>query len=230
MAAKLAVHYLLVSVQLIDGRAIMLETKTREIGTATLLRSRVCYNPLDFLSLSESSMASLAPLLSRIRFGAFDLDAASGELRKCGIPIKLRRQAIEVLIMLTNRAGHVVTREEIRERLWSNDTFVDFERSINFCINQIRGALGDNAEKPRYVETLPRQGYRFITPVTVKARSVPTTPLTVVPRMDSEPAVKRYSLPAWTRPAKAAGAIIGLVPVILLAVVLPVKFAPDWLF
>ena len=105
MAAKLAVHYLLVSVQLIDGRAIMLETKTREIGTATLLRSRVCYNPLDFLSLAESSMASLAPLLSRIRFGAFDLDAASGELRKCGIPIKLRRQAIDVLIMLTNRAG-----------------------------------------------------------------------------------------------------------------------------
>jgi len=175
-------------------------------------------------------MASLVPLLSRIHFGAFDLDVASGELRKSGISIKLRRQAVEVLIMLTNRAGQVVTREEIRERLWSNDTFVDFERSINFCINQIRGALGDNAETPRYVETLPRQGYRFITPVTIEVRSVPTTPLTVVPRMDSEPAVKRYSLPAWIRPAKAAGAIIGLVPVILLAVVLPVKFAPDWLF
>ena len=110
-------------------------------------------------------MASLAPLLSRIHFGAFDLDVASGELQKSGIPIKLRRQAIEVLIMLTNRAGQVVTREEIRERLWSNDTFVDFERSINFCINQIRGALGDDAEKPRYVETLPRRGYRFLAPV-----------------------------------------------------------------
>ena len=146
-------------------------------------------------------MASLAPLPSRIHYGAFDLDVASGELRKSGIPIKLRRQAVEVLIMLTNRAGQVVTREEIRERLWSNDTFVDFERSINFCINQIRGALGDNAEKPRYVETLPRQGYRFITPVTVKVRSEPTTPLTIVPYMDSEPAVKPHSLPAWIRPA-----------------------------
>jgi len=152
-------------------------------------------------------MASLAPLLSRIRFGAFDLDAASGELRKCGIPIKLRRQAIEVLIMLTNRAGHVVTREEIRERLWSNDTFVDFERSINFCINQIRGALGDDAEKPRYVETLPRRGYRFITPVTAEVRSAPVTPLTIVPDADSAPAVKPHSCPAWIRRAIAAGAI-----------------------
>ena len=153
-------------------------------------------------------MASLAPLLSRIHFGVFDLDVASGELQKSGIPIKLRRQAIEVLIMLTNRAGQVVTREEIRERLWSNDTFVDFERSINFCINQIRGALGDDAEKPRYVETLPRRGYRFITPVTVEVRSAPTTRLTIAPRMDSEPAVKPHSWPAWIRPAMAAGAMV----------------------
>jgi eukaryotic-like serine/threonine-protein kinase len=152
-------------------------------------------------------MASLAPLLSRIHFGAFDLDVASGELQKSGIPIKLRRQAIEVLIMLTNRPGQVVTREEIRERLWSNDTFVDFERSINFCINQIRGALGDNAEKPRYVETLPRRGYRFITPVTAEVRSEPVTPLTIVPDADSAPAVKPHSWPAWIRPAIAAGAM-----------------------
>jgi eukaryotic-like serine/threonine-protein kinase len=151
-------------------------------------------------------MASLAPLLSRIHFGAFDLDVASGELQKSGIPIKLRRQAIEVLIMLTNRAGQVVTREEIRERLWSNDTFVDFERSINFCINQIRGALGDNAEKPRYVETLPRRGYRFIACVTVEARKAPVTPLTIVADADTAPAVKPHSWPAWIRPAIAAGA------------------------
>ena len=190
-----------------DGRAIMLAIKMREIGATKLLKSRVCYNPLDFLSAEEFSMASLAPLLSKIHFGAFDLDVATGELRKSGIPIKLRRQAIEVLIMLTNRAGQVVTREEIRERLWSNDTFVDFERSINFCINQIRGALGDDAEKPRYVETLPRRGYRFITPVTVEVSSALTTPLTIVPRADSAPAVKRHSWPAWIRRAIAAGAM-----------------------
>ena len=126
-------------------------------------------------------MASWAPLSSRIRFGAFDLNAASGELRKSGIPIKLRFQAIEVLLMLTERAGHVVTREEIRQRLWTDDTFVDFERSINFCINQIRAALGDDAEKPRYVETLPRRGYRFIAPVTVEVSRHTAPIVTIAP-------------------------------------------------
>jgi len=111
-------------------------------------------------------MASPAHFFSKYRFGAFELDAASGELSKAGIPIKLRLQAIQVLLMFVERAGQVVTREEIRGRLWTDDTFVDFQRSINFCVNQIRAALGDDAEKPRYVETLPRRGYRFIAPVT----------------------------------------------------------------
>jgi DNA-binding winged helix-turn-helix (wHTH) protein len=96
-------------------------------------------------------------ILSRFRFGAFELDAPTGELRKAGVPIKLRLQAVQVLLILAERAGQIVTREEIRRRLWSDDTFVDFERSINFCVNQIRAALGDDAEKHRYVETLPRQ-------------------------------------------------------------------------
>jgi DNA-binding winged helix-turn-helix (wHTH) protein len=122
-------------------------------------------------------MASPVRLISRLRFGAFELDAASGELRKSGVPIKLRLQAVQVLLMLAERAGHIVTREEIRERLWSDNTFVDFERSINFCVNQIRGALRDDAEKPRYIETLPRRGYRFIAPVTVE---LPTEPALTV--------------------------------------------------
>ena len=152
-------------------------------------------------------MASSAPLSSRIRFGPFDLNAASGELRKSGTPIKLRLQAIELLFMLAERAGHVVTRQEIRQRLWNTDTFVDFERSINFCINQIRGALGDDAEKPRYVETLPRRGYRFITPVTVETEREPAPVETTAHQADAEPAVKRYSWPIWIRPAIAAGAM-----------------------
>ncbi len=82
--------------------------------------------------------------------------------------------------MLTERPGHVVTREEIRQRLWRGDTFVDFERSINFCINQIRAALGDDAEKPRYVETLPRRGYRFITPVTLEVSRDPAPIVNIV--------------------------------------------------
>ena len=113
-------------------------------------------------------MASPVRLISRFRFGAFELDASSGELRKSGVPIKLRLQAVQVLLILAECAGQIVTREEIRRRLWSDDTFVDFERSINFCVNQIRAALGDDAEKPRYVETLTRRGYRFIAPVAVE--------------------------------------------------------------
>jgi DNA-binding winged helix-turn-helix (wHTH) protein len=120
-------------------------------------------------------MASPVRFISRIRFGAFELDATSSELRKAGIPIKLRPQAVQVLLMLAARAGQIVTREEIRGRLWSDDTFVDFGRSINFCVNQIRAALGDDAEKPRYVETLPRRGYRFVASVTVEVPKEPST-------------------------------------------------------
>jgi DNA-binding winged helix-turn-helix (wHTH) protein len=95
------------------------------------------------------------------------------------MPIKLRFQAIQVLLMLAERSGQVVAREEIRRRLWSGDTFVDFERGINFCVNQIRAPLGDDAEKPHYVETLPRRGYRFIVPVTVELPREPA--LSVAP-------------------------------------------------
>src|SRR5579859_7977270 len=111
-------------------------------------------------------MASLSPLPGKFRFGSFELDVASGELRKVGHLINLQPQAIKVLTLLAEHSGHVVSRQEIRSRLWSDDTFVDFERSINFCINQIRSALGDDVDKPRYIETLPRRGYRFIFPVT----------------------------------------------------------------
>jgi eukaryotic-like serine/threonine-protein kinase len=111
-------------------------------------------------------MASSLPASPTVRFGAFELDAGVGKLLKSGIPIKLQPQPLRVLLLLTRRPGLVVTREEIQRCLWGDSTFVDFERGINFSINQIRGALSDNAEKPRYIETLPRIGYRFIAPVT----------------------------------------------------------------
>jgi Tol biopolymer transport system component/DNA-binding winged helix-turn-helix (wHTH) protein len=110
-------------------------------------------------------MASPLPASPKIRFGAFELDAAAGRLLKSGIPIKLQPQPLRVLQLLAERPGQVVTREEIQRCLWGDSTFVDFERGINFSINQIRGVLSDNAQKPRYVETLPRIGYRFIFPV-----------------------------------------------------------------
>jgi eukaryotic-like serine/threonine-protein kinase len=109
-------------------------------------------------------MASPAGTHSVIRFGAFEVDAAIGELRKAGISLKIHPQPFRVLLLLAEHPGQIVTREEIQRSLWGDNTFVDFERGINFCINQIRAALGDDAEKPRYVETLPRRGYRFIAP------------------------------------------------------------------
>ena len=107
-------------------------------------------------------MASPVPAPTRIRFDEFELDVTSGELRKGGILLKLQPQPFRVLLLLVERAGQVVTREEIQRCLWTESTFVDFEHGINFSINQIRGALADSAENPRYVETLPRRGYRFI--------------------------------------------------------------------
>jgi eukaryotic-like serine/threonine-protein kinase len=105
-------------------------------------------------------VASSAP--TRFRISEFELDAATGELRKAGALVKLQPQPFRVLLLLVERAGQLVTREEIQCCLWKDSTFVDFEHGINFSINQIRVALEDDAEKPRYVETLPRRGYRFI--------------------------------------------------------------------
>jgi TolB-like protein/DNA-binding winged helix-turn-helix (wHTH) protein/Flp pilus assembly protein TadD len=111
-----------------------------------------------------------------ICFGTFELDVAAGELRKAGIPVKLQPQPFRLLLLLAERAGTVVTREEIQQCLWSESTFVDFEHGINFSINQIRGALADDAEKPRYIETLPRRGYRFIANVERQHESVKPKP------------------------------------------------------
>ena len=104
-----------------------------------------------------------------VRFGVFEVDLRSGEVRKHGLKIKLQEQPFQILAMLLERPGEVVTREELRKKLWPEDTFVDFDNSLNTGINKIREALGDSADNPRFVETLPRRGYRFIYPVDVGA-------------------------------------------------------------
>ncbi|MGA9772134.1 MAG: FlgO family outer membrane protein [Blastocatellia bacterium] len=100
-----------------------------------------------------------------IRFGEFELELRSGELRRGGTPVKLQPQPLKVLALLAANAGSLVTREEIQRAVWEGETFVDFEHGLNFCIKQIRSALGDNAQAPLYIETLPRRGYRFIAQV-----------------------------------------------------------------
>jgi len=101
----------------------------------------------------------------RITFGEFELDVRAGELRKGGLRIRLQEQPLQILLMLLERPGEVVTREEVRKRLWPNDTVVEFEHSIGTAIMKVRQALGDDSETRRYVETLPRCGYRFIFPL-----------------------------------------------------------------
>src|SRR4029079_6930422 len=96
-----------------------------------------------------------------IRFGIFEADLRTGELRKDAVKLKFGGQPFQVLAILLERPGEVVTREELQKRLWP-DTFVDVERNLNTAVNKIREVLGDSAESPRYVETLPRRGYRFI--------------------------------------------------------------------
>jgi cholera toxin transcriptional activator len=101
----------------------------------------------------------------RYRFGVFEADASTGELRKQGIRVKLNAQPFQVLLMLLDRPGEVLTREEIAQTLWSDGTFVDYEHGLNSAVNRIREVLGDSATSPRFVETLARRGYRFVAPV-----------------------------------------------------------------
>jgi DNA-binding winged helix-turn-helix (wHTH) protein len=100
-----------------------------------------------------------------LRFGVFEVDLAAGELRKNGARIRLQEQPFQVLATLLENAGRVVTRDDLRQKIWPADTFVDFDHSLNTAINKIREALGDSATSPRFVETLARRGYRFIAPV-----------------------------------------------------------------
>ncbi len=97
-----------------------------------------------------------------LRFGPFELDAQTGDLRKAGHPLRLAPQPAKVLLLLVRRAGQLVTREQLKHELWGADTFVDFEHGLNTCVRQIRAALDDDADHPRYLETIPRRGYRFL--------------------------------------------------------------------
>jgi DNA-binding winged helix-turn-helix (wHTH) protein/tetratricopeptide (TPR) repeat protein len=135
------------------------------------------------------------------RFGAFELNTGTGELRQRGDLVKLAPQPAKVLGVLVARSGQVVTRNEIRDQVWCGDTFVDFEQGLNFCIRQIREALGDTADAPRFIETIPRRGYRFLMPVkaATDAQPAPVRRLIVLPfrmlRPDPDTDFLAFSLP-----------------------------------
>jgi DNA-binding winged helix-turn-helix (wHTH) protein len=116
------------------------------------------------------------------RFGPFELHPDTGELFRSGTRVELQNQPARVLELLTRRPGELVTRDELRQTLWGGAIYVDFDRSLNFCIRRIRVALADSTPSPKYLETLPRRGYRFVAPVAVgrkgRARRVPVLRLT----------------------------------------------------
>jgi eukaryotic-like serine/threonine-protein kinase len=122
-------------------------------------------------------MAGISPAQARFfRFGPFELNVRAGELRKHGIRIKLREQPIRILVMLLEHPGEVVLRDEIRFQLWPNNTIVEFDHGINAVIQKLRDALGESADKPRYVETVARRGYRFLGDVERVGEALPASP------------------------------------------------------
>jgi cholera toxin transcriptional activator len=149
------------------------------------------------------------PPAQRYRFGVFEADAATGELRKQGIRIKLNAQPFQVLCMLLEQPNTLLTREEISRRLWPDGTFVDYEHGVNSAINRIREALGDTATSPRFVETLARRGYRFVAPVEkiveqiseqITPTETPLTPPEPEPTRTSSILATRDELPTTSHP------------------------------
>src|SRR3974390_459832 len=146
----------------------------------------------------------------RARFGPFEVDLHTRELWKFGTRLKLVGQPFEILTVLLRRPGELVTREELRNQLWPADTFVDFNHGLNAAVNKLREALSDSAENPRYIETLPRRGYRFVATVEwIEARpaSSPISPVAVAPEISAEvlPKGPQAALAAQAEPAASCG-------------------------
>jgi DNA-binding winged helix-turn-helix (wHTH) protein len=115
-----------------------------------------------------------------IRFSVFEVNLKAGELRRNGFKLRLQEQPFQILATLLERPGKVVTREELQARLWPEDTFVDFDHSLNAAVRRLRDTLGESAETPRFVETVARRGYRFIAPVAQRELSPPLAPKSLV--------------------------------------------------
>jgi TolB-like protein/DNA-binding winged helix-turn-helix (wHTH) protein/Tfp pilus assembly protein PilF len=159
------------------------------------------------------------PTQRTLRFGAFELNVARGELRKSGIAVRLRPQAAKILTLLASQPGEIIRRDQLREEIWGHHVFVDFEHGLNLCIREIRAALDDDADKPRYVETLPRIGYRFIAHVEEIDPQAPWTALRPVSEQNSGPnraaAPKKLPSRRWA----VAGAIT--LTLAVLAMIIP---------
>src|ERR1700734_3713489 len=133
------------------------------------------------------------PVADKLRFDGYELDVRAGELRKHGLRLRLRGQPLQLLEMLLERAGQVVTRHELQSRIWPAKTFVDFDHGLHNAIARIREVLGDSAETPRYIETLPRHGYRFIGALEEQVQTL---------RLGAEPVRQAFPELALVQPSK----------------------------
>ena len=140
-----------------------------------------------------------------LRFGVFDLNPATGELHRAGVRIRIQPQPLRVLEILAARSGEIVSREDLRRAVWGDGTFVDFEHGLNFCITQVRRALGDNATSPRFVETVPRHGYRFLAPV---ERVAPVAAALPAPKPTAIAAPASRFRPGWRFALAALAALL----------------------
>src|SRR5712692_1462068 len=148
----------------------------------------------------------------KLTFGPFEFDPASGELRKHGYKIKLPSQPRQVLDALVDRPGDLLTREDLRNRLWPGAIAGDFEHGLNAAVNKLRQALGDAADQPRYIETLPGLGDRFVAPTKTLGRAVleiVTSAATSQPELEPQPL--RRGLPLWTGAVAALLVVLGVV-------------------
>jgi cholera toxin transcriptional activator len=127
-------------------------------------------------------MVSMSPSQANgtFRFGVYEADPGSGELRKSGVRLRVQEQPFQVLLVLLERPSEVVTREELRQKLWPADTFVDFDHGLNTVINKLREVLSDSASNPRFIETLARRGYRFVAPVEFVAKHFAPAPAATI--------------------------------------------------
>jgi DNA-binding winged helix-turn-helix (wHTH) protein len=131
---------------------------------------------------------AVSPAEDVIRFGLFELDLKAGQLSRNGTKLRLPQQPLQLLAMLLERPGEILTRDELQQRLWSSDVFVDFDHGLNKSIQKLRDALGDSATSPRYIETIPRVGYRFIAPVRNGTRPLEPEVAVKIDRPDPAPA------------------------------------------
>jgi len=190
-----------------------------------------CYTRFQYLSMRETHQAG-----KRLRFGVFELDLRAGELYKHGLRVRLQEQPVQVLAMLLEHPGEVVTREELQKTLWPADTFVNFDHGLNKAINKLRDALGDSAESPRFVETVARRGYRFLAEVSagdaasagrpeLPPQPPPVTEAPHPPGLADRPATPTRLLPslAW----KASALVLVLLAVSLVAWELQSRMRPS---